>query len=153
MIYQFETQKKVGKAGEELIKESFSPDWIITPSSYADQKRGIDFYFNHRKKDLVCTVEVKTDTKAHETGNAFFETYSDYPKKKGWAYTCQADYFFYFVLYDRLIYVFAPSSFSRLIPKWTKYPSRSINNQRWTTIGHLVPLHEFERYSDKTLSI
>mgnify|MGYP001554640906 CR=1 FL=1 len=153
MTYDFATQNKVGKQGEEMIRQHFEKDWLIKPSTMTDQRRGIDFYFQHRRDGIHCTVEVKTDKKASQTGNGFFETYSALPNKKGWAYTCQADYFFYLLPQDRLIYVFRPSSFPELLERWGHYPTRRIPNKSWFTFGHLVPLSEFEKHAKQVLSI
>lgn len=153
MTYDFGDQNRLGKKGENLIRQHFTKDWHITPSTMADQKRGIDFYFQHRLDGISCTVEVKTDSKAQKTGNGFFEIYSALPNKKGWAHTCQADYFFYLLPQDRLIYVFRPSDFPRLLGLWGKYPTRNIPNKSWTTQGHLVPLWEFEKHAKQVLSI
>jgi len=152
MTYDFAVQNRQGKKGEDLIRQYFRKEWLITPSTMPDQKRGIDFYFQHRRDGIFCTVEVKTDSKASSTGNGFFEIYSAIPNKKGWAHTCQADYFFYLLPQDRLIYVFRPSSFPELLKRWAHYPTRNIPNKSWITQGHLVPLSEFEKHASKIIS-
>jgi hypothetical protein len=151
-MYDFKKQLAKGAEGEELIRQHFQKEWIITPSTMADQKRGIDFYFQHRRNDISCTVEVKSDKKASSTGNGFFEIYSAFPNKRGWAYTCQADYFFYLLPQDRLIYVFRPKLFSKLLKLWGHYPTRNIRNKSWVTRGHLVPLHEFENHASQIIN-
>lgn len=153
MTYSFKEQLAKGAVGENLIRSHFKADWLITPSTMTDQRRGIDFHFQHRQSGIHCTVELKSDTKASETGNAFVETYSVYPDKKGWAYTCQADYLFYFLPKDRVIYIFKPDKFRSHLERWEKYPTRSIPNRGWETRGILVPLHEFEKHAKQVLSI
>lgn len=153
MTYSFSEQKIVGDEGEAVIMAHFSEDWLITKAHLAQQKKGIDFNFQHKERGISRTVELKTDSKAHRTGNAFVETYSSFPDKKGWAHTCQADYLFYYLPQDRLIYVFHPKTIRELLPKWAKYPTRSIPNYSWVTRGLLVPLAEFEKHSQQVITL
>lgn len=153
MVYSFTKQKAIGDRGEEAILAYFSEEWHIEKAHFAQQKKGIDFNFQHRRDGISCTIELKTDTRAHETGNAFVETYSDFPRKKGWAYTCQADYLFYYLPQDGLIYVFLPNKIRELLPKWAKYPNRNIPNQSWVTRGVLVPLAEFEKHANQVINL
>jgi hypothetical protein len=151
--YDFTQQKKQGDLGEKAIRDHFKKDWFISPASLPDQKKGIDFYFQHRRDGIHCTVELKTDTRASQTGNAFVETFSSYPDRMGWAYTCQSDFLFYYLPQDRLIYVFRPKVIKERLKTWEKYPSRNIPNKSWTTRGLLVPLHEFEKHANQTISL
>ena len=153
MTYSFQAQKKKGVTGEKAILNYFKKDWFISPASIPEQRKGIDFHFQHRQNGIHCTVEVKSDSKASVTGNAFVETYSSYPDKMGWAYTCQADYLFYYLPQDRIIYVFKPRKIKESLSRWQKYPTRRIPNESWETRGLLVPLHEFEKHASQVLSL
>lgn len=125
MTYSFTEQKAIGDKGEDAIMAHFSDEWLITKAYPAQQKQGIDFNFQHRERGISRTVELKTDTKASRTGNAFIETYSAFPHKKGWAYTCQATYLFYYLPQDCLIYVFRPQGTSRIVADLGERVSRS----------------------------
>ena len=154
MTYSFTEQLAKGAVGENLIRSHFNADWHITPSTMTDQRRGIDFHFQHRQSGIHCPLELKSDTKASDTGNAFVETWSAFPSKVGWLYTCQADYLFYFLPKDRVLYVFKPDKLRDCFKRWEgKYPLRKIPNTSWESRGVLVPLHEFEKHAKQVLSI
>jgi hypothetical protein len=152
MKYSFSKQKAIGDRGEATIMAYFSPDWLITKASFDQQKEGIDFIFQHRARGIIRTIELKTDTRASDTGNAFVETYSDFPSKQGWVYTCNASYLFYHLPQDCLIYVFHPKTLKQVVTQWVKkYPSRDIQNKSWVTKGLLIPLHEFEKHCNQVI--
>lgn len=157
MVYSFTDQKAIGDQGEATIMAHFSDEWLITKAYPAQQKQGIDFNFQHRERGISRTVELKTDTKASRTGNAFVETYSAFPHKKGWAYTCQATYLFYYLPQDCLIYVFRPKELLELLPIWEKkFPIRDVPNKErtyWQTRGLLVRLSEFEKHANQVINL
>jgi hypothetical protein len=145
--YDFKTQLSRGLKGESIIREHFCPKWEIITTSREFQKIGIDFIFKSRENGDSYRIEVKSDSTASQTNNAFIELYSVFPDKKGWAYTCQADYLFYFLPLDRIIYSFKPFKLKKLIPEWRKYPTRNIPNKGYESKGILVPLRELEKHS------
>jgi len=153
MKYDFSTQHKIGQEGEDFVKKHFEKEWIINSSSLQEQKQGIDFHFLHRKNGQHCTVEIKSDTRASQTGNAFVETYSSYPDKLGWAHTCQADYLFYCLPKELLIYIFRPAKLREVLKSWEKYPKRDIQNKGWISQGLLVPLPEFKSHASRVLTL
>lgn len=145
--YDFTTQLNRGLKGESIIREHFCPKWEIITASRKFQQRGIDFIFKSRQNGDSYRIEVKSDTTASQTNNAFIETYSVFPSKRGWVYTCQADYLFYFLPLDRIIYSFRPHAIRKLLPQWQKYPTRNIPNKGYESKGILVPLWELEKHS------
>ena len=145
--YDFTTQLFRGLKGEAIIREHFSPRWEIITTSRKFQQRGIDFIFKSRENGDSYRIEVKSDSTASQTNNAFIETYSVFPSKRGWVYTCQADFLFYFLPLDRIIYSFRPHAIRKLLPEWQKYPTRNIPNKGYESKGILVPLAELEKHS------
>lgn len=151
-MYDFGNQLREGHKGEKVIRQYLSKEWIVKPVTMADQKRGIDFsLINKKNPSIKFAIEIKTDHRAFRTGNAFVETWSAYPTKKGWAYTCQADYLFYFLPEGLLVYVFAVEKLKVMVEHWRFYSERKIKNKTWETRGVLVPLHEFEQHATQII--
>jgi hypothetical protein len=151
----FESRKRDGIRGEEAIYRHFSPDWIVTCVSRDLQKFGIDFRFVHKTKSIAYWIEVKTDYRAGKTGNAFIETVScDARGTRGWALTSRADYLFYFLPDDLLIYALQPPRLPALVREWTRrYRSVSVPNFDYNTRGILVPLHELETHAKQVITL
>jgi hypothetical protein len=153
MTYDFDRQLALGVEDEQAILRYLAPDWHIEPASVADQRRGIDYHLTHRQNTRKFSIEIKSDRTASKTGNAFIETYSVFPDKQGWAHTCQADWIFYYLPIDALVYVFKPQKLRDRLGDWqAKYPRREIPNATWTTVGLLVPLSELEAIAYQTLT-
>ena len=155
MTYTFDAQKARGDAGEALLDQVFAADYKIRPATRAEQRRGIDRIFTHRKTGRRLAVEYKTDYKAAHTGNAFVETISvDTVGKAGWAYSSAADYMIYYVPGDEVIYVIALAVLRRELSRWVReYPLRAAQNEGYATHGVLVPLDEFEQHAEAVMSI
>lgn len=154
-MYNFDVQLAHGESGERFLDKFFSDKFEIHPATRHQQRQGIDRIFKNKKTGKILKVEYKTDYLAHRTGNAFIETVSvDSKGKKGWIYTSQADYLIYYVVIDLLIYVITFEALRKLFPNWIKkYPSRKSPNKGYFTHGILVPLTEFEKYSEAVISI
>lgn len=156
MTYDFNTQLAKGKKGEQILDDKFSDRFIITqPNLSKEKKDGYDRVFVSKvNSDVVLLIEYKTDFIAHKTGNAFIETVSmDAYNRDGWALTSKADYLFYFVVKDLLLYIIKMKRVRELVPGWLKeYPTRKSVNNGYNTHGVLVPLYEFEEHSEMVLS-
>lgn len=147
--YQFDTQKRVGVAGEETL-DAFFRQWRglhIRPATDAEQRRGIDRMFTVAATGREVAVEYKTDYMAGRTGNAFVETVSvDRAGKPGWAVSSEAYFLIYLVPEPRTIYVIRMQDVRRRLPAWRQiYPERTVANDGYNTVGLLVPLDELER--------
>ena len=99
--------RRVGDVGEAVSKS------ILEACGFQvqDVSRNPDYY---EKGDLIATkngksyfIEVKTDTRAHETGNLVVELISNVEAKRtGWFNYCKCDkYFFYLAKSNELIIV------------------------------------------------
>ncbi len=147
MQYDFQTQKAIGQAGEDAIAQHLSQQFVLTKATPALQHVGIDFVGINKTTAEVETFEVKTDSVAYRTGNAFIETISrDKPIHfPGWAFTCTAEWLLYYLPQPQRIYRISPSKIRLKLPIWeAKYPIRMASNATYNTIGRLVPLSELK---------
>ena len=98
---------RVGDVGEAVCKN------VLEACGFQvqDVSRNPDYY---EKDDLIATkngksyfIEVKTDTRAHETGNLVVELISNVEAKRtGWVNYCKCNkYFFYLANSNELIIV------------------------------------------------
>lgn len=99
--------RRVGDVGEAVCKN------VLEACGFQvqDVSRNPDYY---EKDDLIATkngksyfIEVKTDTRAHETGNLVVELISNMEAKRtGWFNYCKCNkYFFYLANSNELIIV------------------------------------------------
>lgn len=155
MIYDFIKQLHAGQTHEHFLDGFFNEWFVITDATRDQQRLGIDRIFTDNNTGAIHTVEYKADTTASRTGNAFVETISvDTANRAGWAYTSQADWLFYYLPQDGLIYYWIFAKLRRHLPRWTKqYPTRAIPNKGYKTHGLLVPLAEFEQYANKVVNL
>lgn len=154
-MYEFKRQLNRGAEGERQLDEAFSRDYVIQEATVAEQRRGIDRIFVGKRDDRRLKVEYKTDFVAHKTGNAFIETISvDTAGKRGWAYSSDADYLIYFIFEDLLVYIMPMTVVRERLALWLqRYRKKTVQNDGYQTHGVIVPLTEFERYSEQVMSI
>lgn len=147
-----------GQSGEALIEKHFSDRWDIQPATTEQQKLGIDRVFKNQCTGEAYTIEIKTDTVAAKTGNAFLEIAKHLnPYRPGWVYTCQADFLFYLVPHQMLIVV-RPNTLRLHIESWLiSYPLRNVKSegkhQNYQTQGVLVPLDELAKTGGKVITL
>lgn len=157
LTHSFSDRYAEGKIGEQRIIDYFSDNWHVVNSNYRDQKRGIDFYFRHKANGSFYTVELKSDTKAAVSGNAFIETISvdaTSTPKPGWAITCEADYIFYYIPPKELLLVLKPETIKQSLPTWgLQYRSVQIPNKDYHTHGIIVPLSRIKAIALKQINL
>lgn len=136
-----------GQAGEEVIKNWLEKRKNISKvidvrQNFIYQKKDIDFIVE--KQDKQYFIELKTDYRAHETQNLFFEIISNNIKNtKGCIYTSQADYLLYLIPKMNVLYVI---KLKQLI-FWLKeqnFNKRQANNKFYYSEGYIVPINFFE---------
>jgi hypothetical protein len=151
--YQFQPQLAQGEAGERKLDEHFAQWFTIRLATMEEQRQGIDRIFT--RAPVSFPVEYKTDSRAHQTGNAFIETMSvDTSNKAGWAYTSQAQWLCYYVPGPEVVYIVAFRRLRTALKRWTDhYPTRRIPNHGYHTHGLLVPLDELERIAQRVDSL
>lgn len=152
-------QLERGKKHEYELDDYFRKDWLIEELTLDQERAGLgDRRFTNKQTGKSLLVEYKSDESATRTGNAFIETISvDTANKPGWAYTCRADYLFYYLPLDKLIYVLRPVTIRLCLPLWqAKYRTAYTNkeqNKGYRTHGVLVPLHKIKEYADQVIRL
>ena len=141
----YAAQKAKGDKGEALLDQHFRKQGYAVIFASQEQQRNEKFdrilIRNHIKKYF----EYKTDYRAHETGNFFFETYSNLERRiPGWAHTTQANILIYLIEAWRKYYWIPVVDFRKAMGGWNKFPYKEIPNQGYTTAGHVVPLLKLE---------
>ena len=146
MKYSFKRQFRRGQKAERYIDTLFADQFNIKPANRSEERRGIDRHFVSRDGKHY-SIQYKADKTAARTGNAFVEIISvDTKNIPGWAYTCEADFIFYYIDDIGPIYILRPKDIKKKLKRWErKYQTRAIPNKGYNTIGLLVPLDEFER--------
>jgi hypothetical protein len=148
MPYKFDAQLQQGHAGEEAIYQWLSRFYTIHRcTDMAQQRQGVDAIIRHKDSGNQFLVEVKTDYRAAETGNAFVElvAYDKPTLKLGWAYTCQSDWLIYFLPVSGQIFFLKPRRIRDRLNFWlSRYKQRTVPNQDFNTRGLLVPLQELQ---------
>lgn len=151
-MYAFQEQLAKGEESEDELDQLFGKWYCIQAATMEQQRAGIDRIFTRKDNGHVSKIEYKTDWTAGRTHNAFVETVSvDTNNKPGWAHSSQADYLIYFVPGDCLIYIIAFANLRKRLPYWQKFPTRTIENKGYKTLGILVPLAEFERIATQVI--
>jgi len=149
-MYKFKEQLELGQQHEKEIFDYLEEDgWIVKTATREYQRRGIDCFVT--KDKITYSIEIKSDSRASKTGNAFVETVSvDNPFKRGWAYTSQSNFIFYYLPLDCLIYCLNTQWIKCSVNIWEKrFPKRTIPNKNYNTIGLLIPLYFFEEIAQK----
>lgn len=102
-------------------------------------KFNLDAVFN-TAEGVMRSLEIKCERKF--TGNVFLETWSNHPTTRGWFYTSQADWLWYFFADVGRLYMFDLPALRR----WARghlndYRERSVNrSQPNFTLGRAVPI-------------
>ena len=134
MSFNFHTQKKAGKSGEDLFALCY-PE--INPSPADD----LSYDFNSD----IGKIEVKTDTYSMlKTPNFFLERYGCSEKRQPggpWrSLKDGVDYFVYFFVDDLTFFWFKPKAFCKFLDKHTAgLKMKEIKNKSWITLGHAFP--------------
>lgn len=156
MVHDFDDSLKRGHDGEDRVVRFLADEFghKLRPSSKAEQFRGIDYHVHDPSTGRRFTIEIKTDEVAQHTDNIFVETVSnDTTGRKGWAYTCKADFLLYWVKGIDVVYVVQPRKLLTRLDEWKKYRQAGAQNRGYRTLGRLVPMREFEALADKALSL
>lgn len=155
MSYDFTTKLQEGESAEAFLDRFFARQFLISPATRAEQRLGVDRWFQCRRTGTRFRVEYKADRTASRTGRAFIETISVDrvgAEKKGWAHTSTADKLIYWLPEDSLAYVIELSALRAKLPSWTKrFPTRLVPNKGYNTHGVIVPLAELEACAEAVI--
>lgn len=146
--YDFNTQKKKGKEGEEKIDlwlkfHGYDVEDVSEVPEY--QKDGIDRILI-RPDGSTVRAEFKTDGWAKKSLKLCFETVSVLHRNiSGWGWTSKADLWFFFIPGQQLL-VIEPGKFRSLVAeKVTTLEKESVKNKGYCSEGLLVPLEEVRK--------
>jgi len=139
--YDFQTQNKVGKTGEAIVDQwlqihGYRIEDVSDLPQY--QKAGIDRVLI-RPNGSTATAEYKTDIKAKQTGNLFFEACDD-RNRPCWGWTSQADLWIFFIPQQEILVV-EPGKFRLLVSQQQPELSQKVvPNRGYSVTGLPVPL-------------
>ncbi len=122
-MFDFEEQLEIGKQGEKLIKRFYETQkteedknkYIVRDARKEEQLKGADFFIINNELGTRY-VEVKTDTRAEQTGNVALEiqiVYGDTDKRIGCALKTFPDFLMYWIYPTNRVLYWNPE---RLIP-------------------------------------
>ena len=142
-VYDFATQNKIGKTGAEAIDHwlkllGYEIEDVSENKQY--QKIDVDRLLI-RPDSSITKAEYKTDLKAKQTGNLFFEHLSvEHRNIPGWGWKSQADLWIFYIPSQEILAV-NPGKMRYLItetlPNLTK---KTIPNQGYNSTGYPIPL-------------
>ncbi|MDM3852152.1 MAG: hypothetical protein PT119_19790 [Aphanizomenon gracile PMC627.10] len=146
----FFTQNKRGKAGEEKIDLYLKSLGYEIQDVSADpryQKAGIDRIIS-QPCGYIAKAKYKTDFKAKQTGNLFFETEAnDRRNIPGWGHTSQADIWIFYIPEQEILFV-DPGKFRWLVLEHlTTLKKKTVQNKGYCTFGFPVPLESVRKIS------
>lgn len=154
--HNFENSIVIGEKFEKLLDNYFSKYYTITEVSQEQQFAGIDRIFKNSDRELK--IEYKCDTVTITSGNLFIETFSNVESgRKGWAFTSQADWIFYYLIGMDKIVSMKPENIRTYLKEWiSKYRLQSVLNKdstrQYHSRGILIPLEVFENSKDFRVS-
>lgn len=158
MSRKFQQKLQEGKGKEAEIDEALSNDFVISPLSLEQEKLGNgDRVFVRRDNNKAYLIEYKTDERAAATGSLFVETISVDTGKAGWAYTCNADFLFFYIPEQLRIIIVRPEDIRKHLKSWGyKYriaPSSRDLNDGYISYGILVPIEIVREIGVKVIAI
>jgi hypothetical protein len=155
--HSFGVQDARGATGEARVVEylqshGFAVERVTT---LREQFEGIDLYATSPRTGERKRLEVKTDYRAAQTGNAAVETVSnDVTGRQGWALTTTADFVLYLVDGMDVLYWLTPAAIRAAVPRWAReYRPFAAQNAGYVTTGILVPLRELEVIAHSVVSL
>ena len=127
-MFDFEEQLEIGKQGEKLIKRFYETqkteegknEYIVRDARKEEQLKGADFFIINNKLGTRY-VEVKTDTRAEETGNVALEiqiVYGDTDKRIGCALKTFPDFLMYWIYPTNRVLYWNPEKLIPYIMDW-----------------------------------
>lgn len=141
-----------GKNVEAFLDDFFTyRGWRITQTSpHEERVLCIGDRWYSRGSEVYC-IEYKSGIQTYYRGNVFLETVSvDTQNKRGWVYTCQADFIFYAALLNQKILMFTPAKLRSVIEtlrtKFREVPTSHQQNDGYNTWGVIVPLEYAETF-------
>ena len=146
---QLQQRRKVHHFRASLAREDgYAPQldqWLSKIGKVEDAPMPMQYIGIDRILCDFCYVEYKLASRAEHYQAVFIETWSNFEgNRRGWAYTCKADWLLYFLI-GIGVAVLPVVNMRRLLPEWEKnFRESSVINSRgddtYTTKGVVVPL-------------
>lgn len=140
-----------GRMFEEHFREIFQAKGMMVIAVAKDlQDLGIDFLMTGRSGKRM-SVELKSDERATETGNAFLELVSmsssdGWPDKPGWMYTSIAQVLAYYLPLDGRVLFLDMADLKLSLGDFVgRYSIRHTSNGWYRSKGVVMPLKDLER--------
>ena len=154
-MHNFINSKNIGDAGEAALDLFFSNKFTIEEVNMTQQKLGWDRIFTHKEDFTRASVEYKTDTQSHKTGNIFIEVWSNKEvDKRGWAYTTTAQWLYYYVLGTNEVFVVDVAKMKLYLNNWEKqFIKKSAKNPNYSSEGMLVPIEIFKSVAYEVINV
>ena len=152
-MFDFEEQLAIGKKGEQLVKsyyESQGTDgkskFIVRDAREEEQKKGADFFIINNELGSRY-IEVKTDTRAEDTGNVALEVQIVYGDTKtiGCALKTFPDFLFYWIYPTNQLLYWNPEELVPYIIDWLiddKYRIVDAENKNFFSRSLIVPIED-----------
>lgn len=150
MVYDFQTQLRLGKLVEKALDDYFSTKYQVEAVTLKTEiDCGYDRVFHVPGRSIL--VEYKADFKSARTGNAYveLEVISQNRTKGGWANHSIADIIVYAVIGGNAeitsIYNIDREKMQATLPQWSEnFRTVECMNDGWKSTGLLVPLTELK---------
>tara|TARA_R100000152_G_scaffold20079_1_gene12991 strand:+ start:470 stop:991 length:522 start_codon:yes stop_codon:yes gene_type:complete len=152
-MFDFEEQLAIGKKGEQLVRsyyESQGADgkskFIVRDAREEEQKKGADFFIINNELGSRY-IEVKTDTRAEDTGNVALEVQIVYGDTKtiGCALKTFPDFLFYWIYPTNQLLYWNPEELVPYIIDWLiddKYRIVDAENKNFFSRSLIVPIED-----------
>lgn len=152
-MFDFEEQLAIGKKGEQLVRsyyESQGADgkskFIVRDAREEEQKKGADFFIINNELGSRY-IEVKTDTRAEDTGNVALEVQIVYEGTKtiGCALKTFPDFLFYWIYPTNQLLYWNPEELVPYIIDWLiddKYRIVDAENKNFFSRSLIVPIED-----------
>jgi hypothetical protein len=152
-LFDFDEQLEIGKQGEKLIKlyyesqktETDKNKFIVRDARKEEQLKGADFFIINNELGARY-VEVKTDTRAEDTGNVALEiqiVYGDTDKRIGCALKTFPDFLMYWIYPTNRILYWNPERLIPYIMDWIinkEYRIVDAENKNFFSRSLIVPI-------------
>ena len=154
-MFDFEEQLEIGKQGEKLIKRFYETQkteedknkYIVRDARKEEQLKGADFFIINNELGTRY-VEVKTDTRAEQTGNVALEiqiVYGDTDKRIGCALKTFPDFLMYWIYPTNRVLYWNPERLIPYIMDWIINQEHRIvdaENKNFFSRSLIVPIEE-----------
>ena len=142
----FSESLKEGETGEHavwnvLIKQKWIRNVVDVRDDKNFQEQDIDFWIENTERQFA-SVEVKTDYKAHETGNIVYEVQTS--GSLGCFEKTKAKYIAYYIPANKVVYLINVVNLRTFIHK-LRPEERSMGD---SARGFLIPIKDLERAGD-----